>query len=83
MLTLDGPRTGPDRTSLEVARPPHVLIDAEGNEVGYLVGRGEYLELMEVLAAHRHRLRLPAYWRRAVRCCLAVGDAVGVSRRYG
>jgi hypothetical protein len=52
----------------EVERPaaaPQVLIDADGNEVGFLVGRGEYAQLMELLA-RRRRSRLPVYWRRAV-----------------
>ena len=49
---------------------PHIVIDAEGHEVGVVVDYAQYLALMELLAAEPGRNALPHYWQRALDGCL-------------
>lgn len=49
---------------------PHIVIDAQGYEVGVIVDYGQYLALMEFLAAEPGHNGLPRYWQRALDGCL-------------
>ena len=79
MMVADGPA----RRVAGATNAPYVVIDAVGEEGGVLVDYGQYVRLLELVAAHVGRRALPPYWRRALDGCLVIEAASAFSRSPG
>ena len=53
-------------------RAPHIVIDAQGEEVGVVVDYVQYVSLLGLVATRVGRDGLSAYWRGALDGCLQV-----------